>query len=196
MGREARLIIEGSPCNVNYFDRNLLTVKQAVEQGLVYCQNRRACEESKTFCTLKYGLEVAKYVIKGSTLKKEIYEFLDVPFIDEKFWDSENGWEFLQIKGKALALRAVERFANTVLLNDNKSAFPICEKCSGIELEERVLDSIHEDPESLSGSGKTRERFEQYCPTCDPKPRGKIINEDPAKEIAEEMKIFGPREKE
>jgi hypothetical protein len=181
MEREKDLILKGAPCDMNYFDRNLLTIHQAVAQGRTYCINYKTCEKTNdTYCALRSGLEVAQNVIKGSTLEKELNNFSEADFLNGKFWDSINGKEFQAIQGKAKFIDAVERFARTVLLmNPSESVFAHCDKCKGVKLNKRVYDSIQDGPFPLSGSGKTRPRNVEYCPDCDPEPRGGILKEDP-----------------
>ena len=114
-----------------------------------------------------------------------MHDFSETEFANaakrEEFWDS-NGGEFVRLNGKARILRAIERFARVVLLeNPDESVFPTCETCQGSKLEETVYDSVHIDfggggPRG-AGTGETRARTVQYCPTCDQKPQGGIIRE-------------------
>ena len=183
MEREKRLIIEAPPCDTNYFDKTLLTVEQAIERGREYCANRNTCKERQIYCALKYGQEMAKHVVKGSTLEEELREFSIVTFLNEKFWNSVNGKEYTIIQGKGKVLRAVEGFARIVLLMDPfQSVLPSCKKCNGAMLTTTVFDSIHDGPFPLSGSGKTRKRVVTYCPDCDSEPKGGFITGDEAEE--------------
>ncbi|MBI2628520.1 hypothetical protein HYW74_00360 [Candidatus Pacearchaeota archaeon] len=189
--RERRLIVEGSPCDTNYFDKSLLTFADAQERGRQMCANYEECQRKPMDCALRYGLEVAKYVTKGSTLEAELAEFSQAPFLDNLFWDSENRMEFIKLNGKARFLKAVERFARSVLLMDeNVHVLPHCNSCDGVKLTTTVYDSIHDGLQELSGSGKTKPRVVQYCPECEQEPRGQIIPVNPLDEIVEDMKIF------
>jgi len=180
MGRDKDLILKGSPCNVNYFDRKLLTIRQAIEKGETYCGNFEVCDSQDTFCSLRSGFEVAQNVVKGSTLEKELKSFANSDFLNEEAWNSKEGKEFYKIKGKAKWLDAVEKFARTVLLmSPAESVLPRCDKCYGVKLTKEVIDSIHDSAFALSGSGKTQRRDVQYCPECEPEPMGGIINRDP-----------------
>jgi len=179
--REDRLILEGSPCGVNYFHEGLLTVQQTKVIGMQYCPNYTTCEsDGKTYCSLRSGLEVAQNVVKGNSLKKELEDFSRADFLNGKFWTSLDGKIFKISQGKSKFIAAVERFARVVLLLDPlESVFPRCDSCKGVKLTETVYDSIHDGPFPLSGSGKTKSRSVEYCPDCDPKPQGGIIKEDP-----------------
>ena len=73
--RERRLILEGSPCGVDYFNPNILTVLQAQAIGLQRCQNWYECENADIYCTLSLGLEVAQHVVTGKTLERELADF-------------------------------------------------------------------------------------------------------------------------
>ena len=189
--RERKLIVEGSPCDANYFDRTLLTVADARERGRQMCANYAECQRDPMLCALRYGLEVAKYVTKGSTLENELTEFSQAPFLDQRFLDSENGIEYIKLKGKARFLKAVERFARVALLMDEKDhVLPHCDNCDGVRLTTIVHDSIHDGVNYLSGSGKTKSRVVQYCPECEQEPRGQIIRVNPLDEIIEDMRIF------
>ena len=72
--REKRLITDGSPCDLNFFDRDLLTVEQAKGSGYT-CPNIRPCVEEGIPCALKYGVMMASYVVKGSNLRRELEDF-------------------------------------------------------------------------------------------------------------------------
>jgi hypothetical protein len=179
--RERRLIEDGSPCDTNYFDQNLLTVRQAQERGPQPCQNYAQCRGNSVYCTLNHGMAVAKYVVKGGTLQGELSDYIGEADLHEEFLHSVNGRDFEKIKGKGKIVRAVEYFARVVLgMDPFESIFPKCEKCDGIRLTKEVIDSIHDGPFPLSGSGRTRRRSAEYCPDCDPEPRNGIIKEDPA----------------
>lgn len=189
--REKKLIFQGSPCNVNYFDRGLLTVQQAMSKGDTYCPNLEECGKptNKIYCLLRSGLEVAQYVSRGSTLEKEMQEFSGADFLESECRTSLDGKNFVIIKGKAKVLDAVERFARTVLLmNPSESVFPRCGNCYGVKLTKDVFDSIHDGPFSLSGSGKTIRRAVEYCPECDSEPEGEFLKKDPRDE--EEFRII------
>ncbi|MAG07613.1 hypothetical protein CMI46_02255 [Candidatus Pacearchaeota archaeon] len=191
MPRERKLITEGSPCDVNYFDKDMLSIEQARIQGRQKCENYGACQKTPRDCALRYGREVAKYVVKGGTLKGELSEFSEAPFLDNLFWTSDDGRLYERLKGKAKFLGAVERFARVVLLMDvNEHVFPHCESCEGVKLTQRVYDSIHDGLNSLSGSGKTNSRDVEYCPECDSEPRGTIVQVDPLDEIVDDMRVF------
>lgn len=184
MEREKRLILDGSPCDTNYFDRKLLTIQQAVIKGRTYCSNIEECKTEKVYCLLRSGLEIAQYVVKGSSLKNELDDFAKVDFLEEECLNSIDGKKFEIIKGKAKVLAAVERFARTVLLeNPLESVLSRCEKCTGVKLTKEVYDSIHDGSFPLSGSGRTKRRIVEYCPECNPEPRGGIIKEDSLEEI-------------
>lgn len=183
MEREQDLILKGSPCEINYFDRHLLTIKQAIEKGRTYCSNYESCSKLESiYCSLRSGLDVAQNVINNkSSLESELKDFSEAgEFLNGRFWDTINGKEFKINQGKAKFIDAVERFARTVLLmNPSESVFNHCDKCNGVRLNKRVYDSIHDGPFSLSGSGKTIPRNVEYCPDCDAEPRGGIITQDP-----------------
>ena len=125
---------------------------------------------------------VAGYVLKGGTLKGELYDFFNYAskegFINAEFWTSDDRVNFRKEKGKSKLLKAVERFARVVLLqNPEESIFPNCDRCDGVKLETYVIDSGRDGVGLLSGSGKTRRRTVSYCPDCDPKPRDGIFDE-------------------
>ena len=179
--RERRLIEAGSPCDTNYFDQNLLTVQQAQERGPQLCPNYAQCRANPGYCTLNHGLEVAKYVVRGGTLQRELLDYINGADLHEEFIRTVNRRDFEKIKGKSKIVRAVEHFARVVLLKDAfKSVFPECEKCYGVRLTKEVIDSIHDGPFRMSGSGRTRRRQVEYCLDCDPEPTNGILREDPA----------------
>ena len=192
--REKRLIVEGSPCDTNFFDSTLLTVQQAKERGKDYCPMRETCKTENVMCALRYGWEVASYVAKGGTLAGELAEFGQAPFLKEGFRNSVNRRDFTIIENdKAAVLRAVEGFAKVVLLEDvHESQYSDCDKCGGAKLSKTVHDTVRDGHFPLSGSGRTQSRSVEYCPKCDGEPRGQAI--DPEEDY--EMDIIRKRLKE
>jgi hypothetical protein len=190
--RERKLILTGNPCFINFFDRTLLTVKQARQRGPAYCLNYETCLEGgkNTYCAIKYSSLVSRYVVKGSTLRKELEEFLqECPFLDREFWNSLDRREFTKIKGKARILSAVEGAARVIMLQDPfESVFPRCEKCEGLKLPVVVIDTVRDGNFALSGSGKTIKRTVEYCPECEQEPRGGVV--DGTKEDIDELKFW------
>lgn len=181
MEREKDLILKGSPCNVNYFDNDLLTVQQAVEGGQPSCSNLEQCQKDEYLCALQLGHQVAGHVATKGNLEKQMGDFTGVKFINEKFWNTIDGKKFSLKQGKAKMLRAVEAYARIILsMNPFESIYDFCGKCDGIKITETVYDSIHDGPFRCSGSGRTVSREVEYCPECDPKPQGGILKEDPA----------------
>jgi len=177
--REKELILKASPCEVNYFDRNLLTFRQALEKGRELCLNYSACESGGIPCALTCGWEVAQHIVNGSNLKKELNDFSYVPFINNEFWKSVNRRDFERIRGKPDVLSAVEHSARIILREDAfDSSLERCAKCDGVKILEIVYDTIRDGLFPCSGGGKTRRRDVYYCPKCEPKPAGGIIEED------------------
>jgi len=178
--RELKLVEEGTPCGINYFDRNLLTIPQAKEKGQDICPNYSQCKKDENHCTLQMGLQVAKYAMQKGDLKKQLYDFcnqaLDQGWLNEEFWDSINRRDFRKIKGKGNILRAVESFARIVLLKDPfESVFPSCEKCEGIKLEKIVHNSVWIKGMRCAGTGEVKTQLVSYCPDCDPEPKDGIV---------------------
>ncbi len=182
MEREKDLVIEGSPCDVNYFDRRVLTLTQAVEDKS-FCPNIEICKEYPEQCALRYGQKVASYVVEGSDLKTELYDFyreiLQKDFSGSEFWNSVDREEFSKIRSKGRVLRAVENFARVVLLMDtSESVFPYCEKCeSGVVLEKLIEEQGRIRGRGLAGTGRIRTRRVLYCPDCDFEPQNGIFYE-------------------
>lgn len=193
--RELALIEKGTPCYINYFNKNLLTVKQVQKRGYDECPNLGICGDTKIPCVLRIGLQMAGYVMKGSDLKRELYKLANQNWIDGEFWYSTDGKEVTKIKGRSNTLRVVEHFVKVVLLQDtSKSVLIDCEKCGGVKLEEHVADSIwfKNGPGPCAGGGDTRGRSVEYCPNCEEKPRGGIVyQEDLDQEEAELLKKLG-----
>ena len=202
--RELELIEKGTPCYIDYSDKNLLTVKQAqhaLEDQSYICPNIEPCEDTKIPCTLRMGMQVARNVMKGSDLKKELYILAQQDFIDDEFWDIKDE-KVERIKGRSNVLRVVEYFARVVLLPDisksdlSNSVLSDCERCEGVKLEEKVYDSIwfKEGPGPCAGSGETRGRVVEYCPNCEKKPVGGIVyQEDIDKEDDFLRKLSNPK---
>ncbi len=181
--RELKLIEEGTPCVINYFDRNLLTVSQAKERGQDICPNYSQCEKNQNMCALQIGLEAAKYTMQKGNLKKQLYDFYDQAlnqgWFNEELWDSINRRDFKKIKGKGNILRAVEGFARIVLLKDPfESFFPGCERCEGIKLEKIVHNSVWVRGMRGAGTGEVKTQSIPYCPDCDPEPKNGIVYDD------------------
>jgi len=193
--RELNLVQQAKSCDTNYFNRDLLTWGQRVEGGSNYCPNVPECTPNvpectakSSHCALKYGTMVAGYVLKGGTLRGELYDFFNDAsnegFINEEFWTSDDRTVFRKEKEKGKLLKAVERFARVILLeNPGESVFPSCERCDGVRLETTVIDSGREGVGNLSGSGKTRRRTVSYCPDCEPKTRDGTFEENLVDEL-------------
>ena len=176
--RELKLVEKASPCDTDYFDRELLTFRQRVEKSSDYCPNVSECQRNPGHCALKYGVIVAKYVMSGGNLKSELLEFSEEPQTNEAYWNSIDRKTFSLVRGKVQIMQAVERFARLVLLEDpDQSVFENCPRCDGVRLETTVIDSGRDGVGPLSGSGRTRKRFVAYCPSCDPKPQGGTFEE-------------------
>ncbi len=177
--RELKLVEKASPCDTNYFDKELLTFRQRAERSSDYCPNVSECQTNPSHCALRYGVMVAKYVIAGGNLKSELLEFSQQSHTKELYWNSDNRKDFNLIQGKAKVIRAVEKFARIVLLeNPDQSVFETCSRCKGARLETTVVDSGRDGIGSLSGSGKTRKRLVTYCLSCDSKPTNATFKED------------------
>ncbi len=177
--RELRLVEKASPCDTNYFDKTLLTISQARQRGKELCPNYNECVSHPRNCALRYGVLVAGYVMKGGNLKSELLEFSEESHTNEAYWNSVDRINFNLVQGKGKNIRAVERFARIVLLEDpDKSVFETCPKCQGVKLETTVVDSGRDGVGLLSGSGSTRKRSVIYCPSCDPKPRDGTFDEN------------------
>lgn len=189
--RELELVEKGTPCYIDYSNKNLLTVKELLDRGYEECSNLKICEDTKIACVLRVGIDVARKVVKGSDLKTELMNVSEADFIDGKFWDIKDG-KVEKIKGRSNVLRATEYFARIVLLQDtSKSILTECGKCGGVKLEETVSDSVwfRNGPSPCAGTGETRGRTVEYCPNCEEKPLGGIVyQEDLDKEEAEFLK--------
>jgi hypothetical protein len=177
--RELALVEQGSPCDINYFDRSLLTVEQAEQRGKELCPNYDECIAHPKNCALRYGLDVAKYVMKGGSLRSELLEFAEQEHTNGIYRNSNDRCDFSLIRGRSQTIKAVERFSRIVLLEDpDKSVLESCPKCNGAKLEAIVVDSGRDGVSPLSGSGRTRRRAVDYCPSCDPKPQGGTFDEN------------------
>ena len=178
--REKKLIAKGSPCIINYFDKNLLTYQQTVKRGEDYCPNIPLCEKAGIYCAFNIGLQLAQHLAQGKCLEDELIILTQQKFITGEFWNSVNRREFRRERGAGKFIRAAEGFARVVLLQDAfTSTLPSCEKCDSAKIPYDVYDSIHDGPFPLSGSGRTRKRRVCYCPECESTPIGDIIKEDP-----------------
>ena len=179
--RESILVEQGSPCDINYFDRSLSTIEQARQRGEEICPNYDECVKRPKNCALRYGLEVAKYVMRGGNLRSELLELSEQEHANGIYWNSNDRCDFSLVREKPQIIKAVERFARIVLLEDpDKSVFETCSQCNGIRLETTVIDSGRDGVFPLSGSGRTRRRAVTYCPNCDPKPQGGTFDENEA----------------
>lgn len=177
--RDTDLISKCEPCDINYFDRRLVSLSQLPIGRSDDCPNLERCYREGINCTLRAGREVAKYVTEkmaegwdiNDALKHEMLDYARCNGINEKYWTSVNRREFNVINGASQVIRDVERFARVVLLMDPfESVFPECERCEGVILEKAVLESGRDGLTPFSGSGKVRTRIASYCPGCDMEP--------------------------
>ncbi|NIM47498.1 MAG: hypothetical protein GTN40_05085 [Candidatus Aenigmarchaeota archaeon] len=79
--REQRLILEGSPCSMDFFDRSIKTVSDSLSRGPRLCPKFTNCNSGalgpgKLQCVMLTGLEVARYSLKESvSVSQEIKDF-------------------------------------------------------------------------------------------------------------------------
>ena len=182
--RELDLVKKGTPCYIDYSNKNLLTVKDVLDRGYEECSNLKVCGDTKIPCVLRVGIDLARNFIKGRDLKKELYVIANQDWVskeDQEFWYSEDRKDFTKIKGRSNVLRAIEKYANIVLLQDtSKSVLSDCKQCGGVKLEETVSDSIwfKNGPGPCAGTGETRGMTVEYCPNCEEKPVGGIVYQE------------------
>lgn len=76
--RDKELVMDGSPCTENFFDKSLQTAGEAKRRGPTECQNYGACEvgKGKLHCIMLAGIEVARVCISNEKpVDLEIREF-------------------------------------------------------------------------------------------------------------------------
>lgn len=130
--RERKLIDEGTPCGVDYTDKSIQSVNDAVKKGLVRCSNLEQCKKiskaENIQCSLKMAQMMAKYTIESRnkiqiTIENEKQEFLkSCP--QNKFWICRNGqWSI--IEGKENVLDDIVAFAYVIidLKHDDRRPF-------------------------------------------------------------------------
>lgn len=103
--RERRLVKEGTPCCVDYTDRAIQSVSDAVKKGMVYCSNLEQCQKRSPAediqCALKMANVMAGYIIDDKSKISQAIENEKNDFLkscpQNKFWVRRNGqWSVVE----------------------------------------------------------------------------------------------------
>ncbi len=120
--REKRLIKEGSPCFVDYTDKAIQSVSDALGKGRVFCSNLEQCQKRSKAediqCYRTIANEMARFIldrkspfVEAVQEEKENY-FSSAP--DGKFWVCRDG-EWQVVQGKKNVVNDVVAFALVII---------------------------------------------------------------------------------
>lgn len=123
MIRDLNYLQQSSPCDVNLYDAEITSIKDARAAGPNPCPHKAVCNERQAHggaravkCTMRFGKDVAKFVAGGSTLDAELAELKGSRlFEDVEFVHSEDRETFTEIEGAEEILTAVETVAKKLL---------------------------------------------------------------------------------
>lgn len=125
MTREARLIIDGSPCDTNFYEGGPITVSEAKRLGRSPCPHKEKCDKhlnpnSGWQCLMLSGVHVARYVVKqGNTVAQEVASDFRNFFMQSTppkgyVWSADRK-TFVFITDKDDALKKIAEFATLAI---------------------------------------------------------------------------------
>jgi hypothetical protein len=94
--RDKKLIQQGSPCDMDFFDKSIQTIEDAKSKRKV-CEKLRFCNTNNVACYRRFGLMLAKYALENDTV--DIEEALQVEKRDAL--ENYNADKFLLFKDGA-----------------------------------------------------------------------------------------------
>lgn len=120
--RARNLIERGSPCDVDFADRKIQSLKDVERGGLVPCSNLAECRKRNKAegiqCFRRAAMQMAGFILKnkspfGQAVEKEKAGFLSgAP--DGKFWVFRDGiWQV--VEGKGNVIDEIVAFARLVI---------------------------------------------------------------------------------
>jgi len=120
--RERQLILQGSPCDVNFHEGGPQTIAKSKSRGREYCPHINECAKgilNKTtgsLCVLQLGIQVAQQCLKrGRSIEQEMSTFRrEVPHPAKGFIWSPDRKTFTFIDREE-AIRKVQEFAESIL---------------------------------------------------------------------------------
>lgn len=124
--RNIDFVLEGSPCDVNFYPGGPFSIDEAIKLGLSICAHEEKCEKLKNShnqkrlsCIMYLGVKVAREALKkkikvSDEIKDNFKNFFEEYTSDGYIW-SEDGKNSIIIKDKDEALRKIEEFAIQVV---------------------------------------------------------------------------------
>ncbi len=98
MRKTKELATQMSPCDTDIYDKNIRTPEDAKTNGKNPCPRYDQCQGKGVACTMRFGVDVARYVLEGSTLDKEIEEVSHPSLMSRTFINSlVNGGTIIRI---------------------------------------------------------------------------------------------------
>lgn len=120
--RERRLIKEGSPCTVDYTDKTIQSVSDALKKGRALCANIEQCQKRSSAEDIQCALTMAN-VMTGCIIddKNEISQVIENEKNDflkscpqNKFWVRRDGKWFV-VNGKENVINDIVAFALIII---------------------------------------------------------------------------------
>lgn len=104
--REKSLIKEGSPCDIDFLDKDIQSLSDAKKKGQVFCPNLKQCLELKTpiGCSRRIAQEMADFILERlesnlsleEAIQREKEDYLRLAPAGE-LWVCRNGkWQVVQ----------------------------------------------------------------------------------------------------
>ena len=123
MRKDKLLINDMKPCDTNIYDETIITIADAKAKGVNPCPYKSKCDEREALggsyavaCTMRLGIDVAKYIAGGSTLDAELDELKHSGLLDNRsFVNSADRQNFEEIKGCENILQEIKRVAEYLL---------------------------------------------------------------------------------
>lgn len=116
--RQIELVVTGSPCDIDFTDREMQTVEEAVRKGRTPCENFFKCQRKPCHCYRRYAKDMAVYILKSeqpleSAIETERRDFLDKAPDAEYLTHRDGHW--VTVTGKSDVVDDVIAFAKIIL---------------------------------------------------------------------------------
>lgn len=110
--REKSLIKKGSPCDIDFLDKDIQSLSDAKKKGQVFCPNLKQCQELNTpiGCSRRVAQEMADFILERlesnlsleEAIQREKEDYLRLAPA-EKLWVCRNGkWQVVQGGGNVV----------------------------------------------------------------------------------------------
>lgn len=121
--RTARLINDGSPCDIDFTDKTMQTARDFLSRRKVLCTNLDQCQRRSQretiICSRGTAIQMARIILENGepyeqSVSKARAELLADSTIEGKFWVFRSS-KWLVVEGKANVIDDIVEFARTII---------------------------------------------------------------------------------